>query len=825
MRIRKIIIVLISAIAILIALTLLLIGIASYANFTVPLENVRQQFIKKATELTGKEIQINGEIRLAISFYPTLVVDQLQIVNEPGWSAPVILSVGEARVQLALPPLLSGQIEFLDISASSIRVNLEQAADGRKSWASFIQTESNIDDAPSKTSTLSNDEKKFWIEEFSLTDLSLHYIDNNLGREFNNHIDKLVINTKDKSYLTATVEGKSEETPYLFSVKSGLLRTLASNKPWSLELKGQIAGKPANLEFHLQQSDPVIEATVKFDAQEVDIGKTFSWLGLVEGLDANSSNLTFNAVLQGSTLKEILEQSNFKVELGEVHWNLHIPANEKSHKVTFSTARLSSEAGNPVKLEFTGMIEDQPLQLKLSSNKISDFFTEMKKTHLDLTTTFNHSLIKINGDIDLPISEKTLIVDLEINGKRLDNWNKLLGNSIPPFGPYHLSGKLSIDPKGFRFNDLKTRIGDSDLGGEVFVDTSGSKAHWELNLISQNFQINDFEVEGFSFFPETNNTTSTPDRKGDVKPFQQGLNKGFQESRDHPKIDASLHLEARQVLSGRDKLGGGTLQLRASENALTVDTFNLDIPGGSIAGALDLQQHGKEIEGQLKLNMDRFDYGILYRRFKPDSPADGLISARVDLQLSGSDFMHGLDHANGQLDFAVWPGNIDASAINLWSVNLFLAILPELNKKESKLNCTTALLDINDGQLSEELIFVDTSKIWMNGNFNVDFPAETLSLSLFPTAKKARIFGLQAPMRVKGTFSEINVTIKPFDIVSTYFKFITSPLHAPFRRAFGKKAVEDMSELCGELLDREKLKAIMKEYNEKTPTLDEMYDF
>jgi uncharacterized protein involved in outer membrane biogenesis len=239
---------------------------------------------------------------------------------------------------------------------------------------------------------------------------------------------------------------------------------------------------------------------------------------------------------------------------------------------------------------------------------------------------------------------------------------------------------------------------------------------------------------------------------------------------------------------------------------------------------LDLKQHEENFEGQLKLNMDKFDYGILYRHFRPDSPADGLISARVDIQLSGSDFEHAFDHANGQLDFAFWPTNIDASAINLWSVNLFLAILPELNKKESKFNCGTALLDINDGQLSEELLFIDTSKIWMKGNLNVDFPNETLSLSLFPTAKKARLFGLQAPMRIKGTFSEISVSIKPMDIVGAYFKFITSPLHAPFRRAFGKKAGEDMSKLCGELLDREYLKAFMKEYEERTPTLDEMYE-
>ena len=833
MRIRKIIIVAFSAAVILIALTALLIGVLSYAKITVPLESVRQQFVKKASEVTGQEVRIDGEVRLAISFYPTLVVDHLHISNEPGWSAGDILSVGETRVQLALLPIFSGQLEFVEISASSVQINLEQASDGRQNWASFKQTESEIEQPeskagkePSKLRNTENDEKKLWIEEFSLTDLNLNYIDESLGREFNNHIDSLVINTHDKSYLTAKLEGASKETPYSFTAKSDLLRNLTRNKPWKLELQGQVAEKPVNLEMQLNHTYPTLVGTVIFDAQKVNIGHTLQWLGLVEGLDAYSGEMAFKADLQGSNLKEILEQSAFNLALAEGQWNLHNPINDKSRKMTFSTATLLAEPDNPVKLEFTGKIDDESAYLELSTNRISDFFTDMGKIHLDLTTTVNHSKIKLTGDIDLPISDQSLIVDLEIKGKRLNHWSKLLETDIPPFGPYHFSGKFSVDPKGFRVRNLKAIIGDSDLGGQVFVDTSGSKAHWDLNLISQHFQINDFEVEGFSLLPQPSSSSAETltNRKDNVELVQQGFNEGFQGSRDYPNIDVSLQLEARQVLSGQDDLGGGKLNLHASEKSLSVDKFHLDLPGGSIDGALDLQQNEQDISGHLKLNMDKFNYGVLYRHYKPESPGDGLISTRVDLQLTGRDFRHALDHANGQLDFALWPKNIDASAINLWSVNLFLAILPELNKKESKFNCGTALLDINDGQLSEEMLFIDTSKIWMKGNLKVDFPNKNLSLSLFPTAKKAKLFGLQAPMRIKGTFSDIGVSIKPFDIVGAYLKFITSPLHAPFRRAFGKKASEDMSELCGELLDREHLKAMLKEYNKKTPTLDEMYE-
>jgi uncharacterized protein involved in outer membrane biogenesis len=825
----KIFVFLFRALVLPVTLIVILIGILSYAQISVPLESVRNLFVQKATGVAGREVQVDGEVRLAISFYPTLVVDQLHITNEPQWSAEDILSVGETRVQLALLPIFSGQLEFIEISASTIQLNLEQDSDGSQNWASLLPPESSSDKDPSTPRSKDNIDKKFWIEEFRLTDLNINYLDEHLGRSFSNRIDRLVINTHDKANLTADIEGSSNDIPYSFAVTADLFRNLISNKPWQMELQGKLSEKPVNLEIQIEPSNKTIDGSVRFNVQEVDIGQTLSWLGLVEGLDAYSSNLTFNADLQGGNLKEILEQSVFKLDLDEGHWNLQNPANDKSRKITFSTATLLAEPENPVKLELTGKIDDEPTQLELSSNRMSEFFTNLEKVHLDLTATLEHSTINLTGNIDLPISNQTLIVDLEVKGKRLDHWNKMLETDIPPFGPYHFSGKFSVDPKGFRVSNLKTIIGDSDLGGQVFVDTSGSETHWDLNLISQNFQINDFEVEGFSLFADTTDSEigeiAPLGRKEKGKLAQKSLSKEFKNSHSYPGIDVTLKLEAGKVLSGEDDLGGGKLHLIATDSSLNVKSFELDIPGGAINGSLNLEQQKEETKGYIKLDMDKFDYGILYRYFKPDSPADGLLSARVNLQLAGSDFSQSLDNASGELDFALWPKNIDAKVLNIWSVNLFLALLPELNKKESKLNCAVALLDLKDGKLFEELLLVDSSKIWMNGNLNVDFQKETVSLSLFPKAKKARLFGLQAPIRVKGSFNELNLKIKPFDLLSSYVSFITSPLHAPFQRTFGKKIPDDGSELCGQLLDREYLKAVLKEMEKRTPTLDEMYDY
>ena len=836
MKIRKVIVIAFRAIVVPVTLISIIIGILSYANITVPLEGARQQFVKKASETAGHDVRIDGEVRLAISFYPTLVVDQLHIANDIGWSAEDIISVAEARVQLALLPIISGQLEFIEISASSIQLNLEQSVDGRQNWKSFIsstkKTQQSENKATEKTPAASDKnikQKKIWIEEFRLTDLNINYKDDKLKREFNNRIDEIVINTHDKTHLTANINGTSKDIPYRFTATSDLLRNLINNKPWHMQMQGHVADKPVNLELQLKSSNKTFDGTVKLNAQQVDIGQVLSWPGLVEGLDAYSSDLTFNADLHGGDLKQILEQSVFRINLSEGHWNLHNPANDRSRKLTFSTATLLADTDNQVKLDLTGNIDDESIQLKLTSNRLSEFFSKQEKVYLDLTTTLNHSVIKLTGNIDLPVSNRSLFIALDIKGKRLDHWNKLLNNDFPPFGPFQFNGKLNIDPKGFRVSNLKARIGDSDLGGQIFIDTSGSETHWDLNLVSHRFQINDFNVEGFSLFPEATDNAigdvAPRARKGKKVPINGTLSKGIKESHSYANVHMTLQLEARQVLSGDDDLGGGKLQLRVTDKSLYVKNFELDIPGGFINGELQLVQHDQNVEGRLKLDMDKFDYGVLYRHIKPDSPADGLISTRIDLELSGRDFKHGLEHANGQFDFALWPENIDSSILNIWSVNLFLAILPELNKKESKFNCGVALLDVEDGTLSEELLVVDSTKIYMIGNLNVNFQQEEVSLSLFPQAKKARIFGLQAPIRINGSFDELGIAIKPSDLLIGYVKFITSPLHAPFRRIFGKNIPEDASALCGQILDREYLSTVLEEMKKKNPSLDEMYDY
>jgi len=232
------------------------------------------------------------------------------------------------------------------------------------------------------------------------------------------------------------------------------------------------------------------------------------------------------------------------------------------------------------------------------------------------------------------------------------------------------------------------------------------------------------------------------------------------------------------------------------------------------------------LTGDIELIIDKLDYGITARMFNPEATLDGVISTNVDLEFSGNKIMQLLDHATGQLDFAVWPKSTQAAKIlDLWATNLYLILLPELKKKESKVNCLVGLMNLENGMMKEDFFAIDTTKLWIQGNFNVDFGQQNIQLSLFPRSKTARLFSLQSPIRASGSFSDISLNVNVLDLGITYISFITSPLHVPTRWIFGGKPPEDGSAVCEQFFDRqyvENLKAELEKKEQKE--IDEILD-
>lgn len=89
------------------------------------------QMVKDAT---GRELNLGGEVDLAIGFSPALVVTDIAFANASWGSQPEMITVQRLQVQVRLLPLLRRNVEVNNISLAGVELLLETDPNGKGNW-------------------------------------------------------------------------------------------------------------------------------------------------------------------------------------------------------------------------------------------------------------------------------------------------------------------------------------------------------------------------------------------------------------------------------------------------------------------------------------------------------------------------------------------------------------------------------------------------------------------------------------------------------------------------------------------------------------------
>lgn len=785
---------------------------------SIPLDTMRPAVLAAAREYAGRDVRIDGEVKLEVSLTPTIRVDAIRIHNPGGWQNPDFIRIGEARLQIGLLPLLRRQLEILDIAINDVMIDLEHKNNGEKNWLVPVSAPDARDAPGQETADKARIKDDFSVSQFSLVNVSVNFYDQGLDKNYSAAVDSLHINTQDRSKLVTTFSGKLGDTDYRLSARSDLLRRLFNGESWNLEAQGQLGEHPLEIMATLDTVDGTLGGEIQLSLEQLDIGQILDRLQITQGLDFNASAAQITAQVQGRDLQQILDQSTIDIALSDGSLTMQSHVDERLSEIHFARAEIAAVKREKLVARFNGRIGEEPLTFTLLTNPLSHFVTGLAEIEIAIEAELARARLKIDGDIALPITSKSLSVDLSVEGERLDQWNRIMINDLPPFGPYKLRGKVKMSPKGVHVTDFESVIGSSDLGGTIDIDMTGTRPLWKMDLISKQFQLRDFLVEGYSLIPGKQSASKEASDAAPTQeqPFLAQADQRIDESLEIDEWDLDISLDARKVMTDQDHVGDGQIVLSARKDRFD-ERFHINIPAGKLQGEMGFQRAHPGISGYFKLDMEKFDYGIFMRHLDPDAEADGLISAKIDLKLAGKDYSHSMEQSNGTIDMAVWPRNINADIMDIWAINLFFAVLPKVSTEESRVNCMVSVLDVEDGQLNEQFFALDSTKVWLNGNLDISFPEQEVSLSLFPKAKKARVFGLELPVILKGDFEKQELVVNKSRIAGSVLSFILSPLHAPMRRIFEKHIPSDASEKCGELMDREYLAELqqrIKEYKE-----------
>jgi hypothetical protein len=94
----------------------------------------KDEIAAKAGKVTGRELDIGGDIRLTLLPAPTLVVTDVRLANIDGAADADMIRLKSLEVRVALAPLLAGEIQVGKVKLVEPVVHLEILADGRRNW-------------------------------------------------------------------------------------------------------------------------------------------------------------------------------------------------------------------------------------------------------------------------------------------------------------------------------------------------------------------------------------------------------------------------------------------------------------------------------------------------------------------------------------------------------------------------------------------------------------------------------------------------------------------------------------------------------------------
>ncbi|MFP4126949.1 MAG: AsmA family protein [Alphaproteobacteria bacterium] len=225
--------------------------------YVVPQETLRATVARQLEQATGRDIRLEGDVGLALLPRPAASLGRLSIAGADGVEGPPLLTLDGLDAELALAPLLSGNIQVDRFVLRGLELALIVDEEGRTNWATAATPAAGGDGgddggddgtaAPAPTGA-PDSLPPVSLDDVRLVDAAVRYSDRARGieRAFE-AIDGTVAMAGLDQPLTLDVTGTLDERPLELSGRLAALQPLLEGGGTGAELA--LAGDGLNLDF------------------------------------------------------------------------------------------------------------------------------------------------------------------------------------------------------------------------------------------------------------------------------------------------------------------------------------------------------------------------------------------------------------------------------------------------------------------------------------------------------------------------------------------------------------------------------------------------
>ena len=261
----------------LVALAVALV-VAAYAILsTLEFENLRGVVQAEVKAATGRDFVIAGPIELEISFTPAIAMEDITLANASWGSQAEMVQVRRFELEVALLPLLSGEIRVRRLVVFDPDVLLETDKAGRGNW---VMTRGGERAETTKDTTATGAPTLPDIDTMLVENGSVTFRDGETGEEIRFRASEMTTReTDDAVPVEIFIEGAYDEHPLTVEGAVGTFRQFMGDKVYPVRL----SVSAGNAEVDVEGSIARPMSGQGIDVQVEVTGKDLAELGAVAG--------------------------------------------------------------------------------------------------------------------------------------------------------------------------------------------------------------------------------------------------------------------------------------------------------------------------------------------------------------------------------------------------------------------------------------------------------------------------------------------------------------------------------------------------------------
>jgi AsmA protein len=723
----------------------------------------KPRIIAAAEAATGRTLRLSGPIRIKPALRPTLSVADVGLANAPWGSRPEMATLHSMDVQVALLPLLSGEIRVARVVLVAPDILLERNKEGEANWQ-FARPAQAATPAPAPAAAPAPApqasepaRQRLLVDAISITGGRVALQDALLNRHQSVDLAKVEARaTGAEGLLRLEAEAVWNALPFTATIQGGpvarLLTPGASGPAWPIDLtlastlgrlsaKGSLAQPSTGAGFDLAISGEAADLT-RFAplAPDLPIPPLRNVAFAVQAAD------------RGGALPELRALS---LKLGE--------------------SDLSQYRDGLVlrRLEVAGTAADQPLTLVVQASLAGVALGVEGETGplaallpgapaapwpIRLAATAGSARASITGALARPAQFGGLDARVQATLPDLAALSPLAGQPLPAIKDGHFQAHLRERGQGGGViaEAIEFSAQGSDLSGNATL-VIGARNRIEANLTSRRIDA-DALLAAMPAPPAPAPAAAAPPGAGPARPAPAAARAATRLIPDTPlPLDALRLIDARvQWAVAALRLGGADYTALNARVALDRGTLALrdlraTLPAGALAGQADIDARHDVPPVSLVLRAPGLELAELARAMGRDETLRGRLQVDVNVQGRGASPAAIAGTLGGHVGLAVAGAVIDNRLIDLAAGDLLRVLMPGMPREgSSNVTCIAVRFDATAGHAHARALLFDSNLAKVSGGGSINLGTEALALRLAPTLKLAQ-GGVSVPVDVGGT--------------------------------------------------------------------------